>query len=125
LPIGQPYNGNPFGFDNPDGLIYDLISRRLAVYVGEQFRLTHNNASVIADAATQLRAGDLLAYADANKKYAHMAFIVAMQTAPASIPSGPTQLLPPLVACHTASRQRDVFTTVTVTYVSLVKIVVP
>src|ERR1700683_4299926 len=119
LPIGQPYQGNPFGFDNPDGLLNDLIPRHLAVYVGEKFRLAHNNAGVIADAATQLRPGDLVAYADANKKYAHMAIIVAMQTAPASVPSGPTQLLPPLVACHTGSRQRDDFTTIALTYVSL------
>jgi len=118
LQIGQPYGGNPFGFDNPDGLIFDLVPKNLAVKLGPPAFLTVSDPSTATAIGTQLTAGDLLAYADSSLAYQHMAIIVEILSA--STAGAPPSVM---IAYHTHPRAvKQLFTVVGWPNVRLIKI---
>lgn len=122
LPIDQLWQGNPFGFDNPDGLINNLLTKRLAVIVGEKFRpffIGDPEERRAAETAigSELRIGDLVALANSNQKWQHFVIIVEMTLGPL----GPK----PLIACHSDGRWRQPVTVFGnwARYATLIKIV--
>jgi len=118
MQIGQPYGGNPFGFDNPDGLIFDLVPKNLAVKLGPPAFLTVSDPSTATAIGTQLTAGDLLAYADSSLAYQHMAIIVEILSA--STAGAPPSVM---IAYHTHPRAvKQLFTVVGWPNVRLIKI---
>ena len=104
LPIGQPYQGNPFGFDNPEASILHLQGSHLAGIVGEKFRPffvgdPEDRRAAETAIGSELRIGDLVAFANSNQKWQHMVIIVEMTLGQLG--------LKPLIACHSEARWRQ------------------
>ncbi len=115
LRISQPFGGfGVFGHTYVPRLLGELLGitqgpegiRRSAMIVGAQFR-RKTDASTAVDINSQLRRGDLLAYAETNdyRDYRHFAILVKETK----------------IACHTHSRFDDDFTLIGWDYVTLVK----